>query len=512
MLLNRLNHAVLSIGNYWKRSRLPVVTVLGSCRQDSLEQIFRVTPIKKGLTYPHYANEVLQLVRFLNGKKKRFASPYVFRNDSIGSRKISKRVARRAFKKSKVIVIEIASRWEYLHKGDYIHHVAYDAPNLLPPSIRNPQEINSIIRRKQTYPELREVLESLSEELKDRTIVFVTNISTRKGSEREELNTFIESFAIEKGLGFLNPSELLQDYEVEEICKIEPVISHFTELGHDLIGSRLRTVILEQWANDHGRDLSLTQTYLSGESNKNGHGFGDYLFGSLKVFEMAWQAGLIPRTDTSRHGISQHLYHKSLKSDLPVRNIYHEDSDQGLTLSGSVFTNKRPLMPVSPPALDWLRSEAFRPKPELLEALMRSLSEFSLAPKAYFAVHVRMGDDDLVLGNKDEERISKVLRIIARVRSGLNSSAEMLILSDSKHLIEECSRQGLKSFKSNPVHLGDGRNSPQQVFGTLLEFLILAKAGHIIQISNYDWGSGFSEIAAIYGGAGLSKISISESS
>jgi len=43
------------------------LTILGSCRQDSLYHMFPVTPIRDSLTYPHYTKEVIQAIEFCQG-------------------------------------------------------------------------------------------------------------------------------------------------------------------------------------------------------------------------------------------------------------------------------------------------------------------------------------------------------------------------------------------------------------------------------------------------------------
>jgi len=123
------------------KKQLPFVTVLGSCRQDSLYSLFRVSKVRDGLTYPHYGNEILQLVRYLKGGILSFRSPYVFRNDSIGQKRISDRVARSNYKSTDVFVLEIASRYEYRHLGEFVHHVAFDNPELLPSELRDEEAL-----------------------------------------------------------------------------------------------------------------------------------------------------------------------------------------------------------------------------------------------------------------------------------------------------------------------------------------------------------------------------------
>ena len=42
----------------------PIITILGSCRQDSLYKKYKITSIKNNLSYPHYTKEVLQVIKY----------------------------------------------------------------------------------------------------------------------------------------------------------------------------------------------------------------------------------------------------------------------------------------------------------------------------------------------------------------------------------------------------------------------------------------------------------------
>jgi len=46
------------------------LTILGSCRQDSLYSYFDVTNIKEKLTYPHYSKEIIQAIEFCKNISK----------------------------------------------------------------------------------------------------------------------------------------------------------------------------------------------------------------------------------------------------------------------------------------------------------------------------------------------------------------------------------------------------------------------------------------------------------
>lgn len=489
------------------KKKLPVVTVLGSCRQDSLYRLFRVSKIRDGLTYPHYANEILQLVKFLKGSIRSFKSPYVFRNDSIGQKTISGKVARTAFKSTDVFVLEIASRYEYWHLGEFVHHVAYDNPGLLPARLRGDQTLNTIERRKQSFAELSEVLDEISLELMGKPVVIVTNIASRSGSERQELNAFLSEYAKKMGYGFFDPSVLLQEYALEELCLIEPVISHFTNFGHEVVGGRLRSQILEQHEKMLGTSLTLTQKYVA-EINGPGHGLGDFLYGALTVFENAHKFGLIPRADYSDHVISNYLLPGTGTTGGALKTVFHEDDPQPLSSPGVVFTNKRPKEKISSAALDWLKAEALPPNDELKQAVEKAMLALELKDKEFYSIHVRLEDSAFTAGEPIQEVAMTALATLSKIKSGLALRGDVVLFTNSYLLRDLASREGIKTYDANAVHLGASGTDPRGVLDTLVEFFLMTKSRHIVQLSRYSWGSGFSEIAGLMGGVSVSKVEI----
>jgi hypothetical protein len=496
----------LDIGDRVYR-KLPVITVLGSCRQDSLYRLFRVSKVRDGLTYPHYANEILQLVRFLKGSIRRFKSPYVFRNISIGQKRISGRAARSSFKSTDVFVLEIASRYEYRHLEEFVHHVAYDNPELLPAELRDEQALQAIDRSKQSFAELREVLDEISLELRGKHLVIVTNIATRSGSERQELNSFLSDYANSQGFGFFDPSVLLREYALEDLCHIEPVISHFTNFGHELVGGRLRSQILEQHQKLLGVSLTLTQKYLP-EINGAGHGLGDYLYGALTVFENAHRFGLIPRADFSEHAISDYLVPGARITGGTLRTVFHEDSPKPLTSPGVVFTNKRPKEKITPAALDWLRAEALPPSDELRQEVDKAMLALELRDKDFYSIHVRLEDSAFNLPETIREAAMTALATVSKIKAGLAGRGDIVLFTNSSLLRDLASHDGVKTYHTNAVHLGTSGADPRDVLDTLVEFFLMSKSRHIVQLSRYSWGSGFSEIAGLLGGIGVSKVTI----
>ena len=55
------------------------ITILGSCRQDSLYKKYRITSIKNNLSYPHYSKEVLQVLNYCMFDNLKPAETMIFR-------------------------------------------------------------------------------------------------------------------------------------------------------------------------------------------------------------------------------------------------------------------------------------------------------------------------------------------------------------------------------------------------------------------------------------------------
>jgi len=66
---------------------------------------------------------------------------------------------------------------------------------------------------------------------------------------------------------------------------------------------------------------------------------------------------------------------------------------------------------------------------------------------------------------------------------------------------------GHATLSGKVAHLGKEGQDPNAIRDTLMQFMIFKDASEIIQVSNYGWGSGFSETAAILGQAPLVKVS-----
>lgn len=104
------------------------ITILGSCRQDSLYNNYRITSLKNNISYPHYSKEILQLINFcLNNNIPEEETKYIFRSAILSNSTIKwSESLKNEVLNTDVFIIEIASRISYSYNDKYVHHILYD--------------------------------------------------------------------------------------------------------------------------------------------------------------------------------------------------------------------------------------------------------------------------------------------------------------------------------------------------------------------------------------------------
>ena len=201
-----------------RNSEFPVVTIFGSCRQDSIKNHFPVTRIRDGLTYPHYTKEIIQAIRYCMGRiPAEDGIKDTFRNSLLGENLISEKKMYFDFKHTDLFVIEVASRLEYSDGRYYYHHIAFDNRTNIN-NTKNKSEVGDILQRQSTLEEVESDIAEIIELLNKR-VLFVSHISTESNSTRAELTRMLEATCLKLGVNFLNVSELLMNYSIEEICE-----------------------------------------------------------------------------------------------------------------------------------------------------------------------------------------------------------------------------------------------------------------------------------------------------
>jgi hypothetical protein len=493
--LNVIKYEILALrqNNYSVRHKnKPIITIFGCCRQDSIYKHFKVTDVRNGLTYPHFSKEVIQAIeycKYLNTDIPEWA----FRNPQINLKLRRKKSLMRDFNRTDIFIVEIASLLEYKHNGFYLHHEIYDNPSQLRKNGWPTKD--QIETREQSLEELRKDLQKIVDLLGERRIIFACHISTRESGKRATLISEISKFCRDRNIECFVPSDILNFYNASDIFVEEPVLSHFTDFGHQIAGFRYRELVERKYCDAKSNSKPLVQTLEKPLQNRNefSSGLGDFLNGSLKVYQVARKLNRIPRIDISNSNFSNHLEGDYADENLfPIKKIYHEDSDTNFIKARKVFTNKVSISPLTIDQKDFVYRNCLTPKAALKSKIEEVKTDYDLHTKSYEVLHIRVSDD--FDKNPDTKLLAEILDLLDAKR--IKKSKSLMLLSNSNVVRNYFLAEGFLIPKGEILHSSDPNASTNSIENTLVEFFLISGASKIYQFSTYEWGSGFSALAA----------------
>jgi len=209
------------------------ITILGSCRQDILQEKYKTSIIKNQISYPHYTKEILQLVNFClfndipnQNTNQIFRTPILNNKPIIWNQNI-----KNEFDKTDVFVIEIASRKTYKLNNYFVHHILYD--NF--PYNKNTK--NLIELGESTDLEIEEDIIKLKDLLK-KPIIIVSHLVTRNFGSRFELKELLKNICSKHNIIFIDPIQELKDNfeNIDSFFNKENILAHYSNQGNEAIG------------------------------------------------------------------------------------------------------------------------------------------------------------------------------------------------------------------------------------------------------------------------------------
>ncbi len=206
------------------------ITILGSCRQDSLYGEFEISNIQRGISYPHYTKEIIEVIKFCKyGHLTPEQTLYTFRTPILEKRPIyfSDNI-KNDFESSNIFVVEIASKIDYQYDGIHVHHISSE------------NEYNTVIKNEikqtiQSKDEIEDDIISIKKYLK--SLIIVGHIVTYDSGDRYNLLCWIEEICNKHNILFINPVKelLVLGYDINNLIVNEKVISHYNYDGHNII-------------------------------------------------------------------------------------------------------------------------------------------------------------------------------------------------------------------------------------------------------------------------------------
>ena len=210
------------------------ITILGSCRQDSIFDNFSVTPVRDELTYPHYSSEALQAAKYISGQffYENIKLDIAFRSFLLNGKIRDSRKLMRDFAQTELFIIEIASRKYYKVGNTFAHHILEDWS--FESSKRHTIEIGY---------ETDQIVESNILKMRDifspRPMMIVTHFYTKSTGLRFDLVDLIKRIGKKHDIPVFDPVNELGGFDaVDNFTEKETVLSHYSEDGHKVVGEK----------------------------------------------------------------------------------------------------------------------------------------------------------------------------------------------------------------------------------------------------------------------------------
>jgi hypothetical protein len=190
------------------------ITILGSCRQDSLNKNYNITSIKNEISYPHYTKEIIEVINFckfgnINPEEtlKIFRTPGLTKRPIIFSDSLKKE-----FESSDIFIIEIASKIAYKYKDKYVHHIFYDDPAY------NNETKNSINIEILSDEEIEKDIIEIKK-LLNKPIIIVSHLVSYNSGSRYELAELLRIICNKYNILFINPMDEIKrrGYDLNKI-------------------------------------------------------------------------------------------------------------------------------------------------------------------------------------------------------------------------------------------------------------------------------------------------------
>lgn len=223
------------------------ITILGSCRQYSIANLYPTTNIQDSISFPHYSKEVLEVIRLCKYGNSYIPvqdTSYIFRTPILNNSVIvwSPELYNN-FMSSDLFVIEIASKICYKINGHYAHHIAVEPEHNR--YIRHKIQNLPIEIYKQTKDEIEQDIIQIKNELFPKKVLIISHICTYESGDRYILTQWLEEICKRHNIPFLNPmTEFKKRNEnIDNLFVKEKVLSHYTKYGETVIQNIYHDVI-----------------------------------------------------------------------------------------------------------------------------------------------------------------------------------------------------------------------------------------------------------------------------
>ena len=467
------------------------ITILGSDRQEPIKEYLTLSSIQDNLNYPHYTKEILQEIRYLKYKNiPNEFTKYCFRNGLLSN--CEKEISdseynnlKKEFDKTTFFLIEIGSRISYKWNNLYMHHIAEEEKYGF-------YDRNNIIKEELTDEEIEDDIIQIKNELYPKPFIIISHFSTYETGKRYELIQLLKKICEKLSIPFLNQSDVVKEHGIN-ILVDEPVLAHYNEEGSKIIGNILFNKIKEV-NQDNVSKIKKYQVYYTSEERIKKytyHGFGDYIRGTIYLYQALKEKNISLKVNFSNHNISNFLVCDNHLSIEECENVYYsfiDSNEQDLYNYNHIFTNKFPISNhIDEGCQKFIIKNCLTPKISFEKKILNIKNILNICDYNYSVIHIRVSDKEVY----NEETLVNILSIILEIRK--KNKEELVIMSSSDLYLNYINLPFVKKTNLSAVHVGTNTTDMKGCEDTMTEFMLMTTCKKIYQLSVYTWGSGFSD-------------------
>ena len=263
----------------------------------------------------------------------------------------------------------------------------------------------------------------------------------------------------------------------------------------------------------------IVNVYQLNYGSEKAKGLGDFLRGSLALFQVSRMLGVGFDIHIQNHPLSEFIVSLDSSSSNPapapapapianwvgvhfneashLRRLYKD-----LLLFHSspyyMISNSFPILEPIPHATRAFLRERMQPTDEMKNYVQQTLARLRLSPKQYTVIHIRTGDAFLV--KNQPFPLSMAEKIARFVQNNTHPHKKYLLLSDSNALKRFLKQRlpFLFVYIKPVTHLGEeGIKTRETIKNTLLDFYIMRLSQKICGVTRYAHGSGFCQSSAL---------------
>jgi hypothetical protein len=464
-----------------------LVTILGSCRQTSIESLLPTTQILSEINCPHYSKEILQQIKYLKYRDiPREYTRHCFRNNIINNVVVNDDTYtffKKQFDDTTFFLIEIASRIAYKWNGLYLHHIAEEDRYHF-------DDRANIIKEDLTDEVIEQDIIEIKNELYPRPFIIISHFATYETGKRyDEVICLLERICHKLNIPFINQMDVVAQHSDIQMVEIEPLLEHYTLNGDHIIGDIMNKINEVKEKNAKPKLYQVYYTSAEKVRKHTFHGFGDFIRGTIHLYQR-YKNELDLKVNFSNHYLSRlFLCNNHLSIEECENTKYLFDGIYNFLEYTHVFTNCFEVCEMDDDCRDFIITNCLTPTIQFEKKIIEHKSALCIENGAYSVIHIRLNDDETF----DKNRYARILEMIDKIHNDAEPNNRLLLIASNDVYSNVIDLPYILKTNLKPGHVGLDTITFEQCENTMVEFMLMSTCNKIYQLSVYGWGSGFSD-------------------